>query len=342
MRVVKQSGTMSAGLVLGFECEWYDEISNQLHTLFLKFFLDDNTIEILGTQRHLLKRIFYPSVTASDLFRGNSITVYNRVITIISYANTATTKYMEAREVHMLCVVHESAKQQIGDILALAKDYDMVMGKIRTASYDMPAVEALKGDFLIELVGYSGQEGVEPFLKALSQYGEGVGCMGMAVPDMLAFFKQKFVTHVSDDEPATLCLIKPHVMKERKEADLLNAIVKEGYVIKAVHSAHMTNTIAEELFDAYREIFPKYTVMIEHMCVAPALAVMVTHSSFALVENFREFSGPLNPELAATLRPASLRATFGKSYAENAVHCTDLAEDAHMECRYFFETLAGL
>ena len=44
------------------------------YILFLKFFLDDNTLEILGTQRHLLKRIYYLSVTASDLFRGNSIT----------------------------------------------------------------------------------------------------------------------------------------------------------------------------------------------------------------------------------------------------------------------------
>ena len=76
--------------------------------------------------------------------------------------------------------------------------------------------------------------------------------------------------------------------------------------------------------------------------MAPALAVMVTHDSFALVESFREFTGPLNPELAVTLRPTSLRAMFGKNYVENALHCTDLAEDAHMECRYFFETLAGL
>lgn len=331
-----------SGLILGFECEWYDEISNQLHTLFLKFFLDDNTIEILGTQRHLLKRIYYPSVTASDLFRGNSITVYNRVITIINYANSATTKYMEAREVHLLCAVHDSVKQQIGDILALAKEYSMVMGKLRTASVDMPAVEANRGDFLVELVGYSGPEGVEPFLKALSKFGDGVACNKMPVQEMLSFFKQKFTVAVNDDEPCTLCLIKPHVMKARKEADLLNAIAKEKFSIKAVHSVHMTNTIAEELFDAYREIFPKYTAMIEHLCMAPCLAVMVTHDSFSLVEKFREFTGPLNPELAATLRPESLRANFGNSYVENAVHCTDLAEDAHMECRYFFDTMAGL
>jgi len=38
---------MSAGPVLGFELEWFDSTSGILKKMFLKFFLDDNTIEIL-------------------------------------------------------------------------------------------------------------------------------------------------------------------------------------------------------------------------------------------------------------------------------------------------------
>jgi hypothetical protein len=30
---------------------------------------------------------------------------------------------------------------------------------------------------------------------------------------------------------------------------------------------------------------------------------------------------------------------FGKSLAENAVHCTDLPEDGALECEYFFTLL---
>lgn len=61
--------------VLGFELEWFDEVSGILQTLYLKFFLDDNTIEILKGTSTFLKRIFYPEVKLSDLFVGNSITV---------------------------------------------------------------------------------------------------------------------------------------------------------------------------------------------------------------------------------------------------------------------------
>jgi hypothetical protein len=71
---------MSAGLALGFEVEWFDPVSRLLRTLFLRYFLDDGTIELLQekgtTQAFLLKRIFYGDhLGVKDLFVGNSITM---------------------------------------------------------------------------------------------------------------------------------------------------------------------------------------------------------------------------------------------------------------------------
>ncbi len=61
--------------VLGFEVEWFDHVSGMLQTIYLKFFLDNNTIELLQNHSTFLKRIFYPEVTLRDLYIGNSITV---------------------------------------------------------------------------------------------------------------------------------------------------------------------------------------------------------------------------------------------------------------------------
>ena len=61
--------------ILGFELDWFDPLSELTHSLFLKFFVDDNTIEILGAKATLLKRIYYPDVKLEDLFIGNSISV---------------------------------------------------------------------------------------------------------------------------------------------------------------------------------------------------------------------------------------------------------------------------
>jgi nucleoside-diphosphate kinase len=56
-----------------------------------------------------------------------------------------------------------------------------------------------------------------------------------------------------------------------------------------------------------------------------------------VVETFRALSGPMDPEIAKSLRPNTLRARFGVDRVRNAVHCTDLPEDGVLESQYFFQ-----
>lgn len=44
-------------------------------------------------------------------------------------------------------------------------------------------------------------------------------------------------------------------------------------------------------------------------------------------------------ELAKQLRPNTIRARFGVSKVQNAIHCTDLEEDTRTEIEYFFKIL---
>ncbi len=74
----------------------------------------------------------------------------------------------------------------------------------------------------------------------------------------------------------------------------------------------------------------------------PCLALEVSHQggSSSTATLFRELVGPSDPELARAVRPKSLRAKFGlASTEENAIHCTDLPEDAPLEVEYFFKIL---
>jgi len=53
-----------------------------------------------------------------------------------------------------------------------------------------------------------------------------------------------------------------------------------------------------------------------------------------VVNKFREICGPYDPEIAKTLRPNTIRSMFGIDRVKNAVHCTDLEEDAVLEVNY--------
>lgn len=44
-------------------------------------------------------------------------------------------------------------------------------------------------------------------------------------------------------------------------------------------------------------------------------------------------------DIAKELRPNTIRAKFGKDKVKNAIHVTDLPEDAPLEIEYFFQLL---
>jgi hypothetical protein len=72
----------TVGKILGFTIDWFDPVSSLVQTMFLKFFVDDNTIEILTDKSAFLKRIYYPDVKLSELFLGNTITMYVNIVVL--------------------------------------------------------------------------------------------------------------------------------------------------------------------------------------------------------------------------------------------------------------------
>jgi hypothetical protein len=81
--------------ILGFDMDWFDPISELTHRLYLKFFLDDNTIEILSEKSAFLKRIYYPEVKLQDLFVGNSITMFVLLIVYILSDHSSTSLFVD-------------------------------------------------------------------------------------------------------------------------------------------------------------------------------------------------------------------------------------------------------
>lgn len=73
------------------------------------------------------------------------------------------------------------------------------------------------------------------------------------------------------------------------------------------------------------------------MSSTPCIALEIRGEN--VVTRFREFCGPLDVQIAKTLRPSSLRAKYGKNTMYNAVHCTDCPEDGVLESQFVFTSL---
>lgn len=244
---------------------------------------------------------------------------------------------MQAREIRFITQLSPADLIHLGELLTIAKKHGLVMGRVYTQG---------PGVTVVEIVGV-GRTSYDDFIRESEKLGS-VRLQSESVHNIEALFLRCRPTPIP--YPCTLALLKPHIIRSNKTGDVLLAIAKAGFSVAALLSVHFTVLMAEEMFEAYRGVVPDYSALIEHMSSGPSLALAIYENPGQsdnpygenIVNRFREFAGPVNPQLAKVLRPSSLRALFGENELENALHCTDLPEDGDMECRYLFETLASL
>lgn len=151
------------------------------------------------------------------------------------------------------------------------------------------------------------------------------------------FGAKKQITTTAIMNNCSLCVIKPHIIKEGNAGKVIDAILAQGFEISAMEMFYLDRTSVEEFWDVYKGVLAEYIPMIEHLSAGPLIAMEIRQEN--CVAAFREFVGPTDPEIAKHLRPNTIRAQFGHDRVRNAVHCTDMPEDGVIECEYFFKIL---
>ncbi|XP_066601082.1 nucleoside diphosphate kinase homolog 7 isoform X2 [Prorops nasuta] len=139
----------------------------------------------------------------------------------------------------------------------------------------------------------------------------------------------------------TCCIIKPHAVQAKLAGSIIDDIQKAGYVISALKLFYVDPVNAEEFLEVYKGVLPDYESMVVELQSGACIAMEVKPKDEQLNVNveFRKLCGPLDPEIAKQIRPNTLRAKYGKTRPQNAIHCSDLPEDGVLEAEYFFKIL---
>ncbi|CRK98864.1 CLUMA_CG011991, isoform A [Clunio marinus] len=138
---------------------------------------------------------------------------------------------------------------------------------------------------------------------------------------------------------STLCLIKPHAVKEGKIGEILKMIVENNFTITAMKMVHLDRKQSEEFYEIYKGVVGEYLQMVTQLQSGSCLAIEIQSEDDEVQAKFRAFCGPADPLVGKILRPQTLRAAFGTDKAMNAVHCTDLREDTMLETGLTFNDL---
>lgn len=304
----------------------------------------DDTIEMYDVKlkRTFLKRCSYPSVKLTDLYVGSQINVYARQLKIIEYGDGWTQNQLSLKQSRNLVVVKPNAYGDIGRVMDHIFSQGLQLAKLKMMRmsdneahqvFGNGASEFTVGPIVcMEVLGTD----VKSKLGSLADNGNMVH-VSQSAEQCTRLLDNPNVPTTAQFDNCTVCVIRPHALHAGVAGAIVDNILKSGFEISAMQIFNLDRTAADEFLEVYRNIIPEYNAIAEGFTAGPCLALEIRGQN--IVEVFREFTGPVDPEVARLLKPNSIRAEFGEDKVKNAVHCTDLAEDGVLESEYFFSIL---
>jgi len=128
----------------------------------------------------------------------------------------------------------------------------------------------------------------------------------------------------------TLCIIKPDAMAKRRQGEILQRLLDEGFEILGLRQLRLSRAAAEGFYAIHRGK-PFYEGLCAFMTQGPVTVAALQREN--AVQYYRQVIGATDP---AKAEAGTIRARFGTSVCENAVHGSDSLENGVRECAYFF------
>ncbi len=128
----------------------------------------------------------------------------------------------------------------------------------------------------------------------------------------------------------TFSMIKPSSVEDNHIGAILKMIEEAGFIIRAAKYTKINKKEAGEFYSIHSDK-PFYDKLCSIMSSGPVVALVLEKNN--AVEDFRKLVGATNPPDA---EEGTIRAVYGKSIDENAVHGSDSDQNAQIESSFFF------
>lgn len=313
----------------------------------------------------------------NDFFVGATIILFSRDVKLIEYGDNSTKKLLDAALENSAIMFSSHIHDQVGKVLqqlentglllvdlkGFFSDQDFFLKTSNISGFD--PVPFTGGDTMLGLnivVILRGKESLGKSLEIASLIKRNCDSKltnGLVVAkniDEVKIFSNVIRKENISCSPIGYCsldkwskkrskyeefhsciIIKPHAIKSGISGAILDNITSRGYVIKSMQTFNLERIHAREFLEVYKGIVNEFNLIVDEMITGPVLALEVV-GNFVKIRND---VGPWDIEMAKDLYPDSIRAKFGNTNIQNAVHCTDLLENSLIEISYFFDILTS-
>jgi nucleoside-diphosphate kinase len=128
----------------------------------------------------------------------------------------------------------------------------------------------------------------------------------------------------------TLTIIKPDSVRKQNFGKIISRIETEGFTILGLKKIGLSQKQAEGFYAVHRER-PFYRDLVKYMISGPVYVAALQRDD--AVARLRKLMGATDPKKADR---GTIRAEFGESIEQNAIHGSDSDDNARIEISFFF------
>eukprot|EP00948_MAST-09A_sp_MAST-9A-sp1_P002118 g2118.t1 len=265
-------------------------------------------------------------------YKGLSVNVYNRILTVLDYADEPTKTFYGS---HNTIFIFLKDLSKFGQVLVLSQENKFTICDCRSVSVKDLSSAGVPETFLPEYgsvvaLRIAGTGTFDAWNRTMESYGLADIVLSTTTPIELSFSPS-----VPKTRNLSLCLLKPHTFKDASAGKIVRRIQEHFlFDVLSVSMLHLSPEEIDEFVAVYKGVMSsqEYCNLTKELASGPVMALALgKKDSKNVVDDFRLCCGPYIVEIAKKVQPQSLRATFGKSTRQNAVHCTDLSNEGLLE-----------
>ena len=128
----------------------------------------------------------------------------------------------------------------------------------------------------------------------------------------------------------TFTIIKPDSVRKGNFGRIISRIEAEGFRVLGIKKVHLSGRQAQAFYAVHRER-PFFPSLVEYMTSGPVYVAALERDG--AVPHLRQIMGATDPKKADQ---GTIRADYGESIEQNAIHGSDSDENAAIEIAFFF------
>jgi nucleoside-diphosphate kinase len=128
----------------------------------------------------------------------------------------------------------------------------------------------------------------------------------------------------------TFTIIKPDSVRKGNFGKIISRLESEGFTILGIKKIGLSQRQAEAFYGVHRER-PFFNDLVKYMTSGPVYVAAMQRDN--AVSHLRNVMGATDPKKADK---GTIRAEFGESIEQNAIHGSDSDDNAKIEIGFFF------